>query len=96
MESKIIICRIYHWDHESYDASYQIIDGYKFIVNKEESYCDIWKLDSYETNCEQAELLEKYFVEENFEALERLLKDAFSIRFPKVDKIEWLDLLKRN
>ena len=67
MESKIIICRIYHWDHESYDASYQIIDGYKFIVNKEESYCDIWKLDSYETNCEQAELLEKYFVEENFD-----------------------------
>ena len=95
MENKIIICEIYHWDHESYDASYQIIDGYQFIVDKS-GYCDIWKLNADELNDKQAELLQKYFAEENFTSLEMLLRDDFGIRLPTIDETEWVELLKRN
>ena len=95
MKNRIIICELYHWDHESFDASYQIIDGYQFIIDKA-GYCDIWELSHYDTDGRQAELLHKYFIDQNFVALEMLLRDDFGIRLPTIDETEWLEAQKRN
>ena len=94
LKNKIIICKIYHWDYESFDASYQIIDGYQFIVDKA-GYYDLWQLYAYEFDG-KANLLEKYFDEHNFVALEMLLRDDFGIRLPTIDETEWLELSSRN
>lgn len=96
MKTKVIICEIYHWDHESFDTSYQIIDGYQFIVVDDGGYRDIWKLSLYDIDGKQAEQLHKYFNEQNFVALEMLIRDEFCIRLPTIDETEWLPLLKRN
>ena len=95
MKNKITIYKLYHWDHTSYDASYRIIDGYQFIVDKS-GYCDLWQLSDFRCDYKQSELLQKYFEEENFVDLDKLLKEDFGIRLPEIDEIDWLELLVRN